>query len=598
MQVRFVPKIPRQYGMEAPLMWLFAPFLIAASTIPQWLFAAAPAPVCENLVLVGANARALGFTDSEKRLLCGDPKTPDWQRVPRSQAVFALKNFLQERGFYYPTITDKDGVAEVDIGQPTNVTAVSFTGEPDALHGWKGRIFLKERLTPKLLQAVSDEVAVRLGDYGYACPKVETKADPSTGTLHIHIAPGKPQNLTSINEQKVEGVAPGALRRYDAFLLGKLYRAPLLPLTASRVITDGIVQNTFFDVRRTPEGVVADQKTLAGKPRQVTLGFGFNTDRGLSARGTWKHSRLGPWGSQIFTSVTASWKGAEFNTEEGRIESIWYVFNRPSRFSLRPTLSVRHQSDNRLQIFGVVAQLSPTITWDLEHFGGFASIGPVLTGERKLRGEGRDQAVYLSLTAEARLTSHDFEWQRTEPRSGFELSAAASFSRRNVLAEFTSQLLRLRYTHLWNLPEESRTRLVLGIRAGISGTWVPSDEGGFATLAPSLRHYLGGSSNLRGFGFQELPDAQGGLTSFFGSAEARGTGLLPLDLQPYLFADIGSVSRNTFDFSAPWYLSPGFGLRYPSAFGVFRASLAHGMPLSNAGIAGHWQFQFSYGEEF
>jgi translocation and assembly module TamA len=577
--------------MRLFVLTILLPLLASAASTPEGV------AVCPNLTIVGANK--IGLTDSEKRLLCGDKQAKDWQEVPESQAIFLLKGFLQDRGYYYPVVM-KDGVnTRVDIGDQTHVTGVDVTGAPAEMSRYDRENSKGELLTPGLLRAIASDITTRLGHYGYACPKVETEADPKSGRVAMKIHSGEKQNLIRVKEEFIPGIAPRTLRRYDAFVIGDTFRGDLMPLTAARTVSDGIVRNSYFNLRCTPEGVEAEQKVLAGMPREVTLGVGLNTDRGVIVRGAWKHARLGSRGSQLATSLTASWKGRDFNTEDGRAELSWYLMEEPSRFHIRSVLTVTHQADNRGDVLNATAQMAPAMTWDTAHVGGMLTFGPTLNGVIKFRGEGRDQSYFLALTGDVRFTSHDYEWQRSAPKSGFELTSTASASRKGALSDLSATMFRVRYAHLFPFPVEGKRQFVLGVRGGFATTLTELKEGGIASLPPNLHHYLGGSGSVRGFGFQELPDAIGGLTSVYSGVEGRGLGLLPFNIEPFLFVDAGSISRGSLDVSAPWYLSPGAGIRWGSMFGVFRISLARGYALALANkSAEHWQLQFTYGEEF
>ncbi len=559
--------------------------------------AAAPVEICPKLSVLGAEK--IGLTESEKRLLCGDPQAKDWQDVPESQALFSLKGFLQDRGYYYPVVTRNGNKAVIDIGKQTFIERIELRGAPARMTRFDRENSKGELLTPALLRGVVADISARLGKYGYACPKVTTEADPQTGKVSITIEAGEVQNLIRVKEDHIPGIAPRTLRRYDAFVIGETYRGDLLPLSASRTVADGIVRNSFFNVHCTPEGVVAEQKVLAGMPREVTLGFGLNTDRGLITRGTWKHARLGTRGSQLSTLLTASWKGRDFNTEEGGADFSWYILEEPSRFHIRSLLNIKHQADNRSEVVVANLQMAPAMTWDTAHVGGKVTLGPALNGQIKLRGDGRDQTFFLALMGEMRVTSHDYEWQRSNPRSGFEFTSSTSLSRQGLLADLSAAVFTVRYGHLFPIPVEGKRQFILGVRGGFSTTATEVKEGGLANLPNNMRHYLGGSTNVRGFAFLELPDANGGLTSVYAGVEGRGAGLIPFNLEPYLFVDVGSVSRAALDLTAPWYLSPGAGIRWGSMVGVFRASLARGYALALANkSAEHWQLHFSYGEEF
>ncbi len=581
-------------------MWLLSYIAVATLTL-QPAQAAKITELCPWLTLRGPES--LSFTDSEKLLACGDPKSRAWRSVPESQALFHVRTFLQDRGYYFSKVERQGESVVLELGKRSFIKGMELIDEPPQLRNWNRNAYNGELLTPNRLTEITNSIEAKLGTVGYACPKVDVKANAETGMLSIRIQAGPQQPFFSVDEEKIKGLAPGVLRRYDAFVLGSTFNQILIPLTVSRTLSDGIVRNTYFNTRCGEKGVELEQKVFAGAPRQVTWGIGVNTDQGALTRASWKHGRLGPMGSSLYTQVKLTYKPAHpysFNTQEGRIEGAWYVLESPSRFHLRPLFVIAHQADNRQDLVTSTLQLSPATTWDRSDTGGFISLGPALTGTMKFRGEGRDRLFFLALIADARLTSHDFEWFRSTPKSGFEILFTGIVSRKGWLADFTSEVLRGRYTHLWNFPADGRSQLILGFRTGLSMTFARQNEGGLDALTPDLRNYAGGSSTLRGFNYKELPDDRGALTTFFSGVEARGTGILPLDLQPFLFLDVGLISRDTFDLTDTWVASPGLGLRWGSPVGVFRTSLGYGVGLNAKlpEVHKHAQFHFSYGEEF
>jgi translocation and assembly module TamA len=108
---------------------------------------------------------------------------------------------------------------------------------------------------------------------------------------------------------------------------------------------------------------------------------------------------------------------------------------------------------------------------------------------------------------------------------------------------------------------------------------------------------------MRGFARRQLPKAdRGALTALYAGVELRLANVLPLNLQPILFADAATMGQRSFDLDVPGYWSPGFGIRWPSLIGVMRFTVAKGYLIRNNNPANeslaHWQFYWSLGEEF
>ncbi len=542
----------------------------------------------------------LTFEQTEKVLVCGDPKIPAWKSVPRSQALFHLKPFLQDRGYYFPTLDETTDRVLVDVGQLSRVESVDMSGSEPDLDVARFRFIKGQILTPTLLQESERRIFKELRGLGYGCPRVDVQGFPETKRVKIRIEAGPLATIGLVNIEPVDGMNAALLSRYHAFYPGALFNQHWLDLSLQRIHSQGILQNTLFVTSCEGNQVSVLQKNVAGPPRLVTVGFGLNSEKGLAARATWKDVRTGSTASPVEVSLTGYYGGLQRNEQELSFSALWYYFNRPSRYHIKPVLSFRHESQKNYQLISGKIQFTPGVTWDGQDAGGSLYAGPALVGVKTLRGVGRPQAAYLTLGADLTVMSHDFELYRTSPRTGYEFSLGGSFSRKGWLGEITAQSIRMGAHHLWNLGQFDPPLFVLGLRGSLSTTISPTSEQ--TALPPNLRHYLGGTANLRGFGFQEIPSASGALSAFYLSAELRLGYWLPWGFQPLVFLDIGKTGSLPAQLDQPWLYSPGAGLRWESPIGAFRFSAAHGF-LGGSAPAGylaesHFQLFVSYGEEF
>lgn len=79
------------------------------------------------------------FNANEKRLICGDMKARAWAEIPLSQAKYNIRNFLQDRGYYYPLFSVKNGEVVVDPGKQTRLRKIIVEGVPENEVGIKKR---------------------------------------------------------------------------------------------------------------------------------------------------------------------------------------------------------------------------------------------------------------------------------------------------------------------------------------------------------------------------------------------------------------------------------------------------------------------------
>ncbi len=553
-----------------------------------------PAPLCRGFVL--SERLSNGLSDVEKRLVCGDTSevsNEGWRTIPLPQARFLLTNFLQDRGYLHPkfTLSDDGNTYFVDLGEVTRVNRLSVQGGPDSFSIKKKRKILGEPLTPAILEVIQKWVVHQLQTLGYACPKVTTAANPLTGEVEVHVIPGQLQDAVVVDEETIEGLVPGVLRRHDAFRLGFPYNADLLSITETRIMGLSLVQDIHFTAKCEADGVHINQKTVAGKPSFLSVGAGINTEGIFIGKASWRNSRLGPLASWTDITLLGS-------AQEQRLSATmnWYYLPYPSRYSIRPLLELKHQNERAFETVLIRGQFAPTTTWDNNALGATLLIGPSLDLLRTFRGHGPTDSHYLSLEGRLDVKTHDFEFYRTNPRSGFDATLISDISDKNVFSQVTVQRYRLQAQGLWNLNDYDPPLLILGLRMG-AATLLTSERPGLGTLLPpNYLEYLGGSADLRGFSRKVLPrDGLGALTSFFADFEIRLGRELPLGLEPFAFLDLGILGNAPLTFQRPLYWSPGMGIRWSSSMGVFRTTLAHGFAEDTPG---HFQFFLSYGEEF
>jgi translocation and assembly module TamA len=542
----------------------------------------------------------LSFSRTEEVLVCGDKSLPAWREVPRSQAVFHLKAFLQERGYYNPTTDQTPDRVLVDAGERTIVRAVEMTGSGANLDLSRFRGIEGQTLTPSLLQQTEKRFVKELQALGHGCPAVDLEGYPAEGRIKMTIEAGPVGHIREVLIEPVEEINEQILRRYHAFYPDALFNERWLDLTVNRIHAQGILQNTLFEVSCDGTAIDILEKNVAGPPRLVTIGFGVNTEKGLAARASWKHVRLGDGASPVEISLTGYFGGSKRNEQELSASAYWYYRDRPSRFHIKPVVSIRHASQESSELVSTKIQLTPGMTWDGQNAGGSLYAGPALIGVRTFRGPGAKQTAYLTLGADLSVTSHAYELYRTSPREGYELTLGGSFSRRGWLGELTAQSVNLGGHYLWNLGNYDPPLFVLGVRASFATTLSPASEQG--NLPDTLRHYLGGAASLRGFTVREIPSKLGALTAAFGSVELRLGYLIPWNLQPFVFFDLGKTGSLPMSLDQPWLYSPGLGLRWESPIGAFRTSIAHGFvsgsPPAGFDARSHFQFFISYGEEF
>lgn len=553
--------------------------------------------VCRDFKIVADTK--IKFSSDEKKLICGDRSTDSWKEIPVNQAKYHIKVFLQRHGYFFPVFVPKDGKIIIRAGQQTTIRKVNVTGDvPKFFKINRLRKVRKHNLTPIKLDEVAAWSAATLKKNGYACPEISITANPKTGVVDLFLDPGPQQKVVSIKEGKVEGLNEKSLRRFDAFQMNKLYDETKLSLTRDRTENSGVLENTYFITRCKSDGVYLTQKNFAGRPRLFQTGFGVNTEEYALAKASWQHGRLGSKGSKYKADVYASYLRQQIDNELS-----WYVFNPGSRFYLNPAISLKRVEDSNYHYISGDMRFTPAFSYDNQIANFSFLAGPQVNFTRAYKGSSAGLKRFVSGIVQMRVTSHAYEYNLQDPKAGFEVLLAGDFSHKSLLSNLTVQKISVEGHKLWNVGGYSPSLFVLGIRGGFNSSLTSSTIANLSRLPPNYLFYLGGSDDLRGFGLDELTGGNSGaLTSAFASVEGRLANALPFYLEPFIFADAGMLGRESLKFDRTVYFSPGGGVRINSPIGIFRATAAKGYLLNNNPAIptslSHWQFYFSFGEEF
>jgi translocation and assembly module TamA len=394
-----------------------------------------------------------------------------------------------------------------------------------------------------------------------------------------------------VDEEPIAGLTAGVLRRYDAFHRGDDFNPDLLTITENRILGIGVVQDIHFTTSCNTDGVLLHQTTVSGKPSFLSVGAGIDTEGIISGKASWRSSRLGS---------LASWSDLTFlaSAQDQRLSFSLngYFLSPSSRFNLRPLFELRHQNEISFEAGTVRGLFAANTTWDSANWGATFMMGPNLDLLRTYRGKGPSDSHFLSLETRIEAKSHDFEYYRTNPQSGFSASLLNDISERAIYSQVSVQRYRIQAQGLWNFDDFDPPLLIFGIRMGAATLFTPERAGDSSLLPPTYLEYLGGSNDLRGFSRKELPtNGLGALTSLYVDFEVRLGTELPYGIGPVAFIDFGVLGSNPISYAKPLYWSPGVGIRWASPLGVFRTTFAHGFTDRTPG---HFQIFLSYGEEF
>lgn len=572
-------------------------FVLALSLAVSALFLSrcasqGPRRLCHDLE-IDLPAHFTPFTESEKKLLCGDPKNSDWKEIPRAQMLYHLRVFLNERGYFDARIVEASNHVRVEPGPRFVLKTLSIEGWPEGIRSFPEHHFRGRILRPRLLDELEKEMLLALRTEGYACPKVSTQADAKRQHLVARVQAGPRRDFSNLRTEPLDEIDATALRRFDAFLPEQTYDYRLLELSEERARRSAFVQDQNLLARCEGDFHIL-QKTIPGKTRFFSIGAGFDTEQLLIARTRLNLGRLNRRGSNLMTEAIAS-----FRLQSIRNVARFYAWTAVRRDYLYLKLDGEHRIESQSRSFS--STLGFGYGRDLESAASSwqVRLGPQFTYSRIFRGPGPSEGRGLSFEMSLGNQSHDYEYYASRPQKGYEWNVQLTHHPEIFGAAFSASRLKGSLTWHEKIIDAARFDVIASLRTEIQNTIGWGDMGG-ERIPLTERSFLGGSQDLRGFGRAELPlNGRGALSSAYGGLEMRIARLF--SLEPLLFVDAGALGDHAFEARGPYYFSPGVGLRWGSAFGTLRFTAAYGYSLGEPDREekkSHVQYFASFGEEF
>jgi outer membrane protein assembly factor BamA len=559
----------------------------------------------------------LDFSKSEQQYLCGNEENLPWSQIPWAQRKFFSLSFLESRGYHASTYEYKDSQLLVSLGPRSYLKSITIRGGPAEFDMDQAREFPGKALTPKLLDEIEAWAIRHLKHGGYPCVTVKSQAIPETETIELTIYTGTKRTIGTIERSAQEydpglvkggseadelGLDPDTAGRYQVFEPGDAYDGKQIELSERRPAHQGLLLNTYYSYKcadpnaKTPLNL--KQTSALATPRTITFGVGINTEGILIAKTSFRHNRLDRRGSQFDTSLEVSRRTQSWDTFYR-----WFMWS-SSRFHLKPRLLLTHEDERHYQGTSTKVQLGSVMTFDALDGLWSLEAGPAWEQTRTFRGSGAPKSNSLLMEGFTGFETHRFEFYRSSPREGGNIGLSLVAADESFQSTYSATKVTLTGELLKNIGPYDPPFAVLGLRWSLAQTQASGDAIG--ELPNRMLHYMGGSTNLRGFDRQELPlNGIPQRSSGYLGLEVRHSPAHYRDLQPLAFVDAAKLGVGSNKFDDPLYWSPGAGLRWETMFGVIRLTLAHGY-IANSGDLDqedidhhtHWQFYFSFGEEF
>ena len=554
--------------------------------------------------------------------------------------------FYKDRGYPDARVTSFDVklndaqtsaaiTVSIDEGQPVRVERIDFAGfDPlpqQHRQTLEGQLPLKvgQPLDRALLQASREAALDELKDHGYPYASVRISDAPGSSDRQrvvslladagplAHFGPVEISGNTSVSENVV--------RRQLTYRPGQLFRQSALQESQRKLYGPELFDFANIEPLKTdekPPDVPTRVTVTEGKHQKVNLGVGYGTEEKARVQIDWRHVNF--FGGARTGGVLARYSGLD--------RGLRLNFKEPYFFGPRTDLAITGQSWH-----------SDEPAFVLDTNGGRAGVtyhfrrggGPVL---------GSRPAATLSLTYANEFQSYIIKRAALEDLSfRDELIALGLDPRRPIDSGLRSAISVDGGRNTTNNLLDAKQGYVMAIHGEQAGQWLGgkydyyegTTEGRmYHSLGDRLvvagqmrlgsidalgdpevkvpffkRYFLGGATNLRGWGRFDVSPLSGfglpiGGHSFMNfSTELRAS--LWRNLGGVLFLDGGNVWYDSWDFNLnDLRYDVGPGLRYQTPIGPIRADLGFqlnpipGLIVNGKPEARHFRFHFSIGQAF
>jgi len=525
-------------------------------------------------------------------------------------------------------------VIRVEEGEPIRIAKIDFFGF-DAVPErpftfFKGRVPIAEGQVRELpsIAATRDLAVNLLREYGYPYARVEflegAGPTPNTVTLTFAAEPGNAAKFGPITITGNHSVGEEVVRRQLAFAQGESFKMSRVLESERRLYSLELFQFANFevpDLASQPTEIPVKTTLIEGKHRRVQFGGGYGSEEHARAQINWRHVNF--LGGARTLGLESKWSSLDRGVRANFIEP--YFFSPQYKFSLSAQawyanepaftlttaggrLSVSRELVRRDYVRGRVGHTRGTVSFINEYenydIQNWALLDLTI----------RDQLIALGLDPR---TGTGGGWLRA---FAFDLSHDTI---PNVLDAKRGYLatLHLEQAGGW-LPSdftynegtfEGRNYIpvtahaVLATRAHVGALFGRGDPD---THIPFFkRYFLGGATNLRGWGrFQVGPTSGaglpiGGFSEFDFSTELR----FPIrgSFSGVAFLDGGNVWSGKFDYKLKdLRYDIGPGVRYKTPIGPIRMDVGYQLtPQDKLIVDGkpetrHWRIHFSIGQAF
>lgn len=539
-------------------------------------------PLCPGIEMT--NSVEFKFTATELKLICGDSQQEAYKNVPHYQAQLFITSFLQTRGYLNPTFIQDTETLTILAGEKSKLKSISVHSRSQSdekllrmLEHEMNRLYVRKVVTPNLLNAIEQKAKSVLRKNGAPCAKVQSSMNAIDNKLELSLSKTTQHRFGKVEKQSISGLNARALERYYPFSETDLFDESLILLTEKRMLRAQVVQGTYFleNCSEDTENFSMSQHFIEGLPRTYRFGVGASTEEGPMVRVRWSHHRYDNMASTLGANLQAS-----FRTQSLSLSADSFLWKDKPRRSLYSEFEIKRES--QLDFEEMSVKVKPHLKWSQDYWSRnwIWSLGPSFEYGTFLPDESSDTQSFSSAALEGGIkwSTHSYELFDFHPQEGDTLNF--NFSGRHPVLGSFNPLLRLEasFMKLSRLKTWGRAELIGGLRLNAATTWI-SDEVNLRDLPPSLKHYGGGSDDVRGFFLKTLPnkDGLGALTKLGIKGELRRTKLFHDSLEGFCFIDAAYFGDRSWSTLPRLWHSPGLGIRWLSPLGVIQSYVARSL---------------------
>jgi outer membrane protein assembly complex protein YaeT len=479
----------------------------------------------------------------------------------------------------------------------------------------------------QLVQATRDLAASELKDHGYPYAAVEAFETPGSQPYAVKLrfaaTPGPLAYFGSVEISGNSSISDGAVRRHLSYKPGDLFRVSQLQDSQRKLYGLEVFDFVNIEALGTEQRIseIATRVTVTeGKHRRAEFGVGYGSEERARVDARWRHVNF--FGGARTAGAHGRWSSLD--------RGVRLDFHQPYLFRRNYSASLNGQT-----------WFSNEPAYTLDTFGGRGTIERRIVRRDPLTREYSNTSIGVSLI-------HEYERYAISPEAladltfRDELIALGLDPTRGGVGSGTLDglALDLQRSTTANLLD-ARTGYVASLHLEQAGRWLPGSfdyfevrgEGRhYLTLFEKLvwankvqfgsidgpaefsvpffkRYFLGGSTNLRGWGRFDVAPLSGAGLPIGGHSQFQATTELraPVwrNLGAVIFIDAGNVWSRPwgFDFGDMRY-DAGPGLRYITPIGPVRFDLGYQLtPIDGLLVNGkperrRWRVHFSIGQAF